>query len=326
MGIALPLVSPRVFVTGATGFVGTHLCRSLVQREWQVVAAIRGSGAQLPLPEIRAARLELFSEPTNWQAAMRTCSCVVHLAARVHQTGRDGGNKTEYDRVNVDGSLFVAEQALKVGVERFVYLSSIKVNGEGANEPYRSNDFPDPKDSYGRSKWAAEQSLRALCTNQPMRLAIIRPPLVYGPGVKANFRRLMSLAASRLPLPVAAIANRRSLIGIVNLVDFIETCMVHPAAPAQPWLISDGEDLSTPDLLARIARFMHKPLRTFAVSPRCLRAAGRAIALRGVAERLCDSLQVDSSAARLRLGWKPPSSVDEELARTVAAYMAEKSG
>jgi len=317
----------RVFVTGATGFVGLHLCRTLKLHGWEVVAQTRRPDSEADLPGMRVLKLELFSQPEKWHSAMCGCHCVVHLAARAHQTGRAArANQSAFDRTNVDGSLFVAEQALSARVPRFIYLSSIKVNGEGRGRPFECDDPADPRDPYGRSKWAAEQGLQRLCGGRDIRLVVIRPPLVYGPGVKANFRRLMSLVASRLPLPVAAIKNRRSLIGIVNLVDFIETCMVHSAASDRPWLISDGEDLSTPDLLARIARCMHKPLTTFAVSPRCLRAAGRAVALRGVVDRLCDSLQVDSSAARLRLEWKPPSSVDEELSRTVAAYMTEKSG
>lgn len=326
MSVPLSDGSRRVFVTGATGFVGAHLCRALMQHGWHVVAAIRGRGPHLVVPEATIAKLELFSEPMEWQAAMGACRCAVHLAARVHQSPADGRNRAEYDRINVDGSLFVAEQALKAGVQRFVYFSSIKVNGEGASEPYRSSDVPAPRDSYGRSKWAAEQTLRALCTDQPMSLVIIRPPLVYGPGVKANFRRLMRLAEWGAPLPIAAITNRRSFIGVENLVDFTEKCLTHPAASASPWLISDGEDLSTPDLLLRLATLMGRPSRMFRVPPTWLRRLARPMALVGTVDRLSGTLQVDSTEARSLLGWEPPSSVDEELARTVAAYLAEKSG
>lgn len=235
-----PDAARSVFVTGATGFVGTHLCRVLTRRGWQVQAAIRLGGAALEIPGVGSTRLELFCEPLRWQAAMRGCQGVVHLAAHVHQMRADARAKSEYDRINVDGSLFVAEQALQAGVQRFVFLSSIKVNGECADRPYRSGDAPQPRDAYGRSKWAAEQRLAELCANSRMGLAIIRPPLVYGPGVRANFRRFMRLASLGMPLPVALIANRRSFLGVANLVDFIAICLTHPAF-AGTWLVSDGK-------------------------------------------------------------------------------------
>ena len=317
--------SGRVLVTGATGFVGSHLCRALIQHGWQVVAATRGGGAAHTLPGISMARLEMFSEPTEWQAAMRSCRHVVHLAARVHDLRADAQVQSEYDHINVDGSRFVAEQALKANVQRLLFLSSIKVNGEGGGRPYESGDPPDPKDAYGRSKWVAEQSLRDLCARRGMGLVIIRPPLVYGPGVKANFRRLMRLAGLGIPLPIASIANRRSFIGVSNLVDFMETCLTHSAAATETWLVSDGEDLSTPDLLNRLSALMGRPLRTFGISPVWLRRLARPLALSGMLDRLSGTLQVDSSAARLKLAWKPPFTVDEELARTVAAYLAERT-
>lgn len=317
--------SGRVLVTGATGFVGSHLCRALVQHGWQVVAATRGGGAACSLPGIRTARLELFSEPPEWQAAMHSCHCVVHLAARVHDMRAGAQVQSEYDHINVDGSRFVAEQASNANVQRLVFLSSIKVNGEGGGRPYESADLPDPKDAYGRSKWAAEQSLRDLCAKRGMDLVVIRPPLVYGPGVGANFRRLMRLAGLGIPLPVASIANRRSFIGVSNLVDFIEICLTHSAASTDTWLVSDGEDLSTPDLLNRLSALMGRPLRMFGIPPVWLRRLARPLALSGMIDRLSGSLQVDSSAARLKLAWKPPFTVDEELARTVAAYLGERT-
>ena len=311
-------------MTGATGFVGSHLCRALTLHGWQVVAATRGGAAHSP-PGIGMARLELFSEPTEWQAAMHSCQCVVHLAARVHDMRADAQVQSEYDHINVDGSRFVAEQAHKANVQRLIFLSSIKVNGEGGGRPYQSGDLPDPKDAYGRSKWAAEQSLRDLCARRGMDLVVIRPPLVYGPGVKANFRRLMRLAGLGIPLPIASIANRRSFIGVSNLVDFIEICLTHSAASTDTWLVSDGEDLSTPDLLSRLSVLMGRPLRMFGIPPVWLRRLARPLALSGMIDRLGGTLQVDSSAARLKLAWKPPSTVDEELARTVADYLGART-
>jgi nucleoside-diphosphate-sugar epimerase len=315
----------RVLVTGATGFVGSHLCRALIEHGWQVVAATRGGGKALHLPGISMAKLELLSEPAEWQAAMRSCRCVIHLAARVHELRADAQIQSEYDQINVEGSRFVAEQASKANVQRLVFLSSIKVNGEGGGRPYAIGDLPDPEDAYGRSKWAAEEILRKVCAKRGMGLVIIRPPLVYGPGVKANFRRLMRLADLGMPLPIASIANRRSFIGVSNLVDVIETCLTHPGAAADAWLVSDGEDLSTPDLLRRLATLMGRPLRMFAIPPVWLRRLARPLALSSTVDRLSGSLQVDSSAARQRLAWEPPLTVDEELARTVAAYRAERT-
>jgi UDP-glucose 4-epimerase len=255
---------------------------------------------------------------------MRNCRTVVHLAAAVHKFGSDGRLESEFNRINVEGTRFVAQQAIDAGVRQLIFLSSVKVNGEGGDRPYQVDDAPEPRDAYGRSKLAAEGVLRSLCADGAMALVVVRPPLVYGPGVKANFLRLMRLADSGIPLPLALITNRRSLIGVLNLVDFIETCMVHPDASKQVWLVSDGDDLSTPELVGKLSRLMNRPVRMFGFSPDWLRRLAYPVALAGVVDRLCNSLQVDSSAARRCLGWKPPFSVDEELARTVAAYLAER--
>ncbi len=256
---------------------------------------------------------------------MRGCRAVVHLAARVHQFGRDAAVEADYVRANVDGSAFVAEQASMAGVPRIVFLSSVKVHGEGGAKPYGAGDPPDPRDSYARSKWAAEQRLRELCAAGAMELVVIRPPLVYGPGVKANFLRLLRLAESGMPLPLRNVSNRRSMIGIANLVDFIETCLIHAQAPSSPWLVSDGEDLSTPDLLVRLRRLMGRRERMFGVSPAWLRRIAAPLALGGAIQRLAGTLQIDSTAALRHLAWSAPSTVDEELARTVAAYLESDS-
>jgi UDP-glucose 4-epimerase len=317
--------SPRsVLVTGATGFVGRHLCRSLATHGWTVVAAARSGANNAHPPGVATAQLDLLVEPEKWQTALHHCDCVVHLAAAVHRFGSDKLLESEFDRINVDGSRFVAQQAIRAGVRQFIFLSSVKVNGEGRDRPYQCSDLPDPKDAYGRSKLAAEECLRSLCMGSATALAIIRPPLVYGPGVKANFHKLMRLADSGIPLPFAFIENRRSLIGVGNLVHFIETCMSNPDASDQAWLVSDGEDLSTPDLVSRLARLMHRPIRMFGLSPNWMRRLAGPFPLRGMIDRLCASLQVDSSAAHRSLGWNPPFSVDEQLASTVAAYIIER--
>jgi UDP-glucose 4-epimerase len=227
-----------------------------------------------------------------------------------------------YD-VNVEGSRFVAEQAALAGVKRFVFLSSIKVNGEGgSSQPYRAADTPNPVDAYGRSKLEAEIVLRDICVKSGMELVVIRPPLVYGPGVRANFQRLLNLATLGLPLPFLSIENRRSLVSVWNLVDFIQSVMTHPSAAGETWLVSDGEDLATPDLFIRLARLMGRPSRLFPLSPAWLKRCANLVGFGAEADRLCNSLQVDISPARTRLEWLPTLSVDEGLARTVVAYRA----
>jgi UDP-glucose 4-epimerase len=262
-------------------------------------------------------------EPSKWQASMRSVGCVVHLAARVHKMGPDLDAEAAYDRINVAGSRFVAEQAANAGVRRFVYLSSVKVNGEGAPLPYQATDVPNPCDAYGRSKLAAEQAIHEICARSGMESVVIRPPLVYGPGVKANFRKLMRLVDIGVPLPFASIENRRSLIGLTNLAHFVETCMKHPAAAGHIWLISDDECVSTPELLRSLSRHMKRRSRLFRFPPILLRRIAVSLRLGTEIGRLCDSLQVDASPAREQLQWQPTCSMDSELARTVAAFRAE---
>jgi UDP-4-keto-D-QuiNAc 4-reductase len=320
-------VSPvSVLVTGSGGFVGSHLCRTLAAGGWRVVAAQRRSGTANPSSRVEGAYLPLSSGEENWQNALKSVQCVVHLAARVHQLGSAGKAAAAFRQVNVDGTRFAAEQAQRAGVRRFVFLSSIKVNGEGGSpRQYRADDPPEPQDAYAQSKFQAEEMLREFCRRGGMELVIIRSPLVYGPGVRANFHRLLSLAALGLPLPFRSIDNRRSLISIWNLVNFIELGVSHPDAAGETWLISDGEDLSTPDLLARLARLMHRPERLFAFSPRILRRAAVLLGLGAEMSRLCDSLVVDPTPAHRRLNWRPIIGVDEGLARTVEAFRAERN-
>jgi len=230
-----------------------------------------------------------------------------------------------FREANVVATRRVAEEAAKAGVRRFVFLSSIKVNGEGGGpEPYRADDAPQPVDPYGQSKLEAERMLREFCTRSAMELVIIRAPLVYGPGVRANFRRLMRLAEIGLPLPLRSIENRRSLISVWNLASFIELCLTHPRAAQQVWLISDGEDLSTPDLLRRLSRLFHRRDRLFPFPPRLLQRFATMVGIGAEMRRLCESLTLDSAPARECLAWRPAVTVDEALARTVDAYSSAR--
>jgi nucleoside-diphosphate-sugar epimerase len=233
----------------------------------------------------------------------------------------------EFRRVNAAGTRRLAESAAQAGVRRFVYVSSIKVNGERTgNRPFTEADPPGPEDAYAQSKYEAEMALREIAARTGMEVVIVRPPLVYGPGVKGNFRTLLRVVRMGLPLPLASCDNRRSLVGLSNLADLLALCVTHPAAAGETFLAADGEDLSTPELLRRTGRALGRPARLFPVPPALLRAGARMFGRAGAGERLCGSLQVDISRARRILGWNPPSTVDEELARTAQWYQQHCTG
>jgi nucleoside-diphosphate-sugar epimerase len=310
-----------VLVTGANGFIGKNLIELLCSRNWKVIAVLRREPGALAGLGAQFEQLTLLKEPERWQSALRSVDCVVHLAGRAHQLGRAGDDAEAFNEVNVLGGSFVARQAVAAGVKRFIMLSSIKVNGEGGPcVVYRAEDVPRPEDEYGRSKLAAEIAIREICTRGSVEHVVVRPPLVYGPGVGANFRRLMRLVELGVPLPFGSINNRRSLIGTRNLMDFIEISMVHSGAAGKTWLISDGEDLSTPELASKLAKLMFQRPAFFPFPPALLRFAASCLGRRGEMERLTGSLQLDINPATTHLNWRPPVSVDEGLAETVAAY------
>ncbi len=230
----------------------------------------------------------------------------------------------EFRAVNVAGTLNLARQAVSAGVKRFVFISSIKVNGEGtaSGKPYTADDTPMPVDPYGISKLEAEQGLQALSQETGMEVVIIRPVLVYGPGVKANFRSMMSWLRKGIPLPLGATGNKRSLVAVDNLVDLIATCIDHPAAANQTFLVSDGEDLSTTQLLQRMGKALGRPARLLPVPASLLQAGAAMLGKRAIAQRLCGSLQVDIGKTRELLGWAPPVSVDDALRKTARAFEA----
>jgi nucleoside-diphosphate-sugar epimerase len=247
---------------------------------------------------------------------------VVHLAARVHiMEERAADPLAAFRAVNTSGTLNLARQAAETGVRRFVFVSSVKVNGEETTpgSPFRHDDLPNPEDPYGISKREAEDGLLELAAQSGMDVVIVRPPLVYGPGVKANFAAMMRAVQRGLPLPLGAVThNRRSLVALDNLVDLLITCLDHPAAANQTFLVSDGEDLSTADLLRWLGRAMNKPARLFPVPVPLLRAGAALLGKRDVARRLLGNLQIDISHTRETLGWTPPITVDEGLRRAVA--------
>jgi nucleoside-diphosphate-sugar epimerase len=309
-----------VLVTGANGFVGRNLCSLLRRRGARVVAATRLPNQSLEGIGVRV-RLLSLSDARGWQEALRSIDCVVHLAAHVHQSHRSVTDLDVFHNVNVLGSGFIAEQAAAAGVSRLLMLSSIKVNGEGNNGiPYRADDIPMPEDTYGKSKLAAEDVVRDVCLRTNIEYVIVRPPLVYGPGVKANFRRLMRAIDLGIPLPFRWIDNQRSMVGIENLLSLIETCIQHPNAARKTWLVSDGEDLSTPDLILRLAKFMKRHASLVPCPPTLLRLLATVVGRANEINRLVGSLRVDINATVAELAWHPIASVDQELERTVADY------
>lgn len=315
----------RVLVTGANGFVGKALCRFLAARGYLISAIVRPQSNVSDGTGVELIRLDLMQGDPGWQAAMKSVDCVVHLAARVHRMGAQAQDVDRFREVNIRGACFVAEKAAEARVKRFVLISSIKVNGEGvAGVRYSADDIPRPQDAYGRSKLAAEIAVRRICEANRVQYVCVRPPLVYGPGVPANFFRLMRLVELGLPLPFASINNRRSFVGIHNLVSFMEVCISNPVASGGTWLVSDDEDISTPDLFRRLSRHLMCRSRLFSLPPELLRLLGRLIGKDAEIERLCSSLQIDIAPSMNRLNWRPPMNLDEGLALTAAAFRSHQ--
>jgi len=305
----------KVLVTGATGFVGRALCERLTTAGHKVIPAVRcrsGLPNEVLIGEIGAS--------TDWGMALAGCDVVVHLAARVHMMrGGVHDSLASYREINTEATLNLGHQAAKAGVKRFVFISTVKVNGEGRDTPYRETDEAAPEDAYAISKWEAEKGLQQIAQETGLEVVILRPPLVYGPGVKANFLRLMRTVERGWPLPLGAIQNRRSLLYLGNFVDAIRVCVEHPDAPGQTFLLDDGQAVSTPELVRAIARAMGRPVHLPAVPVRVLEMIGTLLGKRVAVERLTGSLFVDSSAIRSRLGWTPSYSMEAGLAATVAS-------
>ena len=312
-----------IFVTGATGFVGRGLCTYLGSR-FPIRIAVRDIAASSWPSGVQVVQGSI-SANQQWAEALAGVSVVVHCAGRAHvmvEASRDP--LSEFRQVNVDGTLCLARQAADAGVRRFIFLSSIKALGENTlrGKPFTAEHSPRPDGPHAVSKLEAEQALRALSKETGMEVVIIRPPLAYGPGVKANFLAMMRWVWSGVPLPFGGVTeNRRSLVFLDNLVDLIVTCVDHPAAANQTFLVSDDEDLSTAELLRRMAAALGRPARLIPVPVGLITLGAKLIGRPGIAQRLCGSLQVDIGKTEALLGWTPPISVDEGLRRTAEHWL-----
>jgi nucleoside-diphosphate-sugar epimerase len=306
---------PRILVTGAPGFIGRALCPGLVERGHAVLGCSRRPAEPIPGFELRP--IGDIGPTTDWSEHLNGIDIVVHLANRAHRSGRGAADHNEAESARA-----LAHSAAKAGVRRLIHMSSVRAIGESTlpGAPLRATDPPRPRDPYGRGKLAIERALQAAARESGIEIVILRPPLVYGPGVKANFRALMRLVASGLPLPFAGIDNRRSLIFIDNLVDLVGRASTHPGAAGRVLLARDAADLSTPELIRLLAAGLDKPARLFGVPQPALAGLRRLPMLGPSLARLTLSLQIDDAETRAALNWRPPVSPEIGLAATAAAF------
>ena len=309
----------RILISGATGFVGQPLVAALRAQQCPVGRALRQAIADDEPGDVVVGDI---GPDTDWLAALRDADCVVHLAARTHVLDERSADALEaYRRINVLGTIRLAQLAAAAGVRRLVFLSSVKVNGDATtSRAYTENDAPMPQDAYGITKREAEDALHRIGSETRMEVVILRPPLVYGPGVKGNFLRLLRLIERGLPLPLASVDNRRSLIYVENLVNAIIACVNAPAAAGKTYLVSDGEDVSTPALIGKLATAMGRSPRLLPCPVALLNLGAAMVGKRAAAARLTGSLRVDSSRIRAELGWVPRYSLDQGLNATAQWY------
>jgi nucleoside-diphosphate-sugar epimerase len=319
----------KILVTGATGFVGAPLIGLLSSQGHQMIGAVRS----VPVSRDGFSGTELIAvgdihSSLDWMPCLAGVDTLVHLANRAHVMHESDANFLAlYRSINTIGTLQLARQAASAGVKRFIFISSVKVNGESTlpGQSFSPVSESIPTDPYGLSKYEAEQGLRELSLRTGMEVVIIRPPLIYGPGVKANFLKMMKWLEKGIPLPLGSITNQRSLLGIHNLLDFISVCLTHPKAAGQIFMISDDHDISTTELLKEIASAMDCTPRLLPIPQYVLEKGFMLLGQSHIAERLCASLQLDITLAKTLLSWKPPYSFKDQINKTVAAYLSERS-
>lgn len=312
----------KLLLTGGSGFLGSRVYEIAKMQGLEARCVVRK-----PILGDSAVIVAEINSQTDWSGAFEGIHCVVHCAARVHQMNESATDALEaYREVNTLGTLNLARQAAQAGVKRFIFISSIKVNGEfsPSGHPFQRDLVHVPDEPYGLSKYEAEVQLRELAKETGLEVVIIRPPLVYGPGVKANFLSMMRWVEKGIPLPLGAIHNRRSLVYVDNLVDLILTCCKHPEAAGETFLISDGKDVSTTQLLKAVALSMNKRARLIPIPMSIIDFSAKLIGKPQLSQRLCGSLQVDISKTQKLLNWSAPISFEEGIQKTVDAYLASK--
>jgi nucleoside-diphosphate-sugar epimerase len=318
----------KILITGANGFVGLPLSEYLMAAGHQVVGAVRSHDSLTAVnSHIQLKSIGDIDEITDWQDCLGDVECVVHLANRAHVMDEQSSNPLAlYRKVNTVGTLHLARQAAAAGVKRFIFISSIKVNGESTlpGQALTTKNQDIPVDPYGLSKYEAELGLKLIAEKTGLEVAVIRPPLIYGPRVKANFLKMMQWVEKGIPLPLGAIQNQRSMLGLDNLINFIELCLTHPDATGQTFLVSDDHDVSTTELLKEIATAMHRPSRLLSIPQHLIEKFLILLGQRHISGRLCGSLQLDISFAKTRLSWKPPHTFKEQLSKTVLDYLSRR--
>ncbi|MBX9675343.1 MAG: SDR family oxidoreductase [Methylotenera sp.] len=313
----------NIAITGASGFVGRQLCSELVLRGCKVTAFTRDLRNQLD--NIDYHMIENIGVDTNWGSALDKVDVLVHLAARVHVMQDLATNPLQlFLDVNLHATVRLAKAASAAGVKRFVYASSIKVNGEFTqNEPFSEQDAANPQDAYAVSKWEAEKALREIEKETGMQVVVLRPPLIYGPNVKANFASLLKLVDKGMPLPLASINNKRSLIYLGNFIDAIINCAQHPKAAGNTYLVSDGEDISMPQLIRKIAYALNRPSRLFSFPLLIMYLTAKLVGKLSALQRITQSLAIDSSKIRQELNWQPPFTIEQGLKETADWYRSQ---
>jgi len=311
-----------VLVTGANGFIGRALCTRSLAAGWHVRGIIRPDSHIVRLPKgVETFKIESIGPDTEWSTALKSIDTVVHLAARVHMMNDSAADPLEeYRKVNVAGTEKLAKTAANAGIRRFIFMSSVKVNGEGKPSSYTETDSPSPTDPYGVSKWEAEQILNDIAAQTGMEVVTLRAPLVYGPNVKANFLNLIKIVQHGIPLPVGNINNRRSFIYLGNLIYAIVACVQYTGTLGPTYLISDGEDVSTTDLIKRIAHALERPARVFPFPSFLLRLAAKILGKGTAIDRLLDSHTINMSKIQHELKWKPLYSMEQGLKETARWY------
>ena len=313
----------HVLITGATGFVGKTLTEYLLEKGLHVRAQTRNlHNAAVIHSNLQWVETGEITANTNWTEALDGVDVIVHLAQRAHVMKETSESYVDhYRKVNVEAFENLISQSVLAGTKKIIFLSSIKVNGEKTTTPFRESDIPAPEDFYGMTKLEAENVVKKYSARSELKYTIIRPPLIYGRNVPGNFKKLIGLAASGIPLPLKSIRNRRSLVGVVNLCDFIETCIRLPEASNETFLVSDDYDLSTPELISKISDAMNKKSRLIYFPTFLLRFLFLLTGKKNYSQRLLDSLQVNISKAKRVLNWNPPHTVDYDIRRAVRGFV-----